>query len=154
MYSALDEFGETAIGISSRFIVRPRFDAMREMRNLIKIGFQYCRDNEFRVLYGDCGLDLIGFYRRLGYRPYTKPFHDESFGLKYPIILVGRDKEFLQQVNSPLAPLIAPLEDDDTARKWFARNWEKGEAEVMKEYESRLQCQSLMSPTKAAEVGQ
>jgi N-acyl-L-homoserine lactone synthetase len=135
MDCALEQFGEKAIGISSRFAVDiSRHDAKRCMVELMKVGYEYERDNNRRCVFGDCSPNLLGFYRHIGYRAYTAPFVDETFGIKLPIVLIGQDRAFLTSVRSPLKRLARDLPDDCVARDWFTSNYAQQEREIRVQY--------------------
>ena len=55
----------------------------------------------------------------MGYRRYTRPWNDEAYGFKLPIVMLGRDQDWFRRVRSPLLRSALKLPHDGEAREWF-----------------------------------
>ena len=58
-------------------------------------------------------IGLVRLYHQLGYRPYWHPFRPHpGSGLRVPMVHAVRDREYLEQVDSPFKGLCRPSDDD------------------------------------------
>lgn len=55
----------------------------------------------------DCQPHLLRLYESLGFRPYTRPYNDPSYGIMVPMLNIGSDAEYLAEVQSPLAKILS-----------------------------------------------
>ena len=62
-----------------------------------------------------CELNLVHIYYQLGYRPYGPPFRVEGAGIRVPLVLCGRDREYLDRVGSPFLGFVPEDIDDSGA---------------------------------------
>lgn len=124
MGPALDHFGLSALCTSSRFMFDARFASSKGMFRVMAAAYRDAIARGVRLVYGDCSAALLPFYRHLGYRAYARPFDDPSYGVKMPLLMLGRDQKWLRQVQSPLARLAKLYPDDCEAREWFDRTYE------------------------------
>ncbi len=65
-------------------------------------------------------IGLVRLYHQLGYRPYWHPFRPHaSSGLRVPMVISVRDREYLQRVDSPFKIFCRATDDDrgETIRK-------------------------------------
>lgn len=120
MEPALKAFGASAIITTSRFMVSSELRNAMAMLNLMVAAFQDTRRGKIRLNFGDCSPHLLPFYEHLGYRRYTDGFVDSAYGYKLPIMMLVGDRQFFEQMRSPLASLLKPEDDDAEARAWFA----------------------------------
>jgi SAM-dependent methyltransferase len=62
-----------------------------------------------------CELNLVHVYYILGYRPYAPAFRIEGTGMRVPLVLCARDREYLERVESPLRQFVDAGLDDHGA---------------------------------------
>lgn len=120
---AIDAFGTSAIMTTSRFMLAPHLRNTMAVFRLMRMAFFDAVREKIRLNYGDCSPHLLPFYEHLGYRRYTSGYNDTAFGYKLPILMLVRDRAFLEAVRSPLAKLLQPGDDDAGAREWFAATY-------------------------------
>lgn len=120
---AVEAFGPDAIVTTSRFIVAPEYRRGTAVFRLMQRAFSDAFANGMRLNYGDCSPHLLPFYEQMGFRRYTDGFNDTAYGFKLPIVMVGRDRDFMRRARSPLARLLKPEDDDPDARDWFAAQY-------------------------------
>jgi N-acyl-L-homoserine lactone synthetase len=123
MMPAIDVFGAPALCTSSRFMIQAGYSRGKGVLALMERAYQDSAQRQVRLVYGDCSPRLLPFYEHLGYRAYASTFVDASYGLKIPLLLVGRDQHWLRKVRSPLARIARSHPDDPEARDWFARRY-------------------------------
>jgi hypothetical protein len=123
MDPALAAFGPSALCTSSRFMFTIRFAASKGMFRLMAAAYRDAAARGVRLIYGDCSPSLLSFYLHLGYRTYSSPWYDTSYGWKVPLLMLGRDHQWLQHCRSPLATLAAGYPEDLEARGWFERTY-------------------------------
>jgi hypothetical protein len=123
MQPALAAFGSSAICTTSRFMLDPQRRHGKAILQLMERVYVDAAERGVRLNYGDCSPHLLPFYEHLGYRRYACPYNDTSYGLKVPILMLGRDREGLQRLRSPLAAVSRRYADDSAAREWFARSY-------------------------------
>ena len=119
MRPAIAAMGESAICTTSRFIIHPCFRRSQAILHLMEAAYVHATERGVRLNYGDSSPHLLPFYEQLGYRRYTHPYNDTTFGFKFPILMLGRDRHRLAAVRSPLARVAARYFDDEEARRWF-----------------------------------
>jgi len=54
----------------------------------------------------DCQPHLLRLYESLGFRPYSPPYNDPSYGIMVPLLNIGSDHQHLATVQSPLARIL------------------------------------------------
>jgi len=121
MGPAVDTFGRSALCTTSRFMFDARFARGKGVFQLMREAYRDCAARGIRLVYGDCSLGLLPFYQHLGYRTYATPFTEPGYGMKTPLLMLGRDRQWFAQVRSPLARVAAGYPDDPEARAWFTR---------------------------------
>ena len=69
-----------------------------------------------------CELNLVHVYYSLGYRPYAPAFRIAGTGMRVPLVLCARDRDYLERVESPLRQFVDDRVEDhgETARKLAA----------------------------------
>jgi len=120
---AIDAFGKSAIMTTSRFMLSANLRNTMAVFRLMQMAYFDATQRRIRLNYGDCSPHLLPFYEHLGYRRYTTGYNDTAFGYKLPILMLVRDRTFLEAVRSPLAKLLAPDDDDAEAREWFGATY-------------------------------
>lgn len=125
MEPAIDAFGRSALCTTSRFMVEHPFAGGKGMLRLMAAAYRDAAARQVRLVYGDCSAEMLPFYRHLGYRTYAPPFVDPSYGLRVPLLMVGRDGHWFSQARSPLARVAVSFAEDVEAREWFDRTWSK-----------------------------
>jgi hypothetical protein len=123
MEPAIDAFGMSSIMTTSRFMLAPKLRNTMAVFRLMRMAFFDAVRQGIRLNYGDCSPHLLPFYEHLGYRRYTSGYNDTAFGYKLPILMLVRDRAFLEAVRSPLVKLLEPGGDDAEAREWFAATY-------------------------------
>jgi N-acyl-L-homoserine lactone synthetase len=123
MGPALESFGLSPLCASSRFMFDERFAASKGVFRLMAAAYQDAVARGIRIVYGNCSPPLLSFYLHLGYRVYSAPFSDPSYGPKVPLLMLGRDREQFHLVGSPLRRLAALHPTDLEARAWFGRTY-------------------------------
>jgi hypothetical protein len=116
---AVSEFGADALCTTSRFIVDEAARRSRAMLRMMELCYEDAGGLGVRLNYGDTSPGLLLFYEHMGYRRYTRPWLDGAYGLKLPIVMVGRDHDRFRRVRSPLHRVSARYPDDPEARAWF-----------------------------------
>jgi len=122
MASALSEFGPEAIVTTSRFMIADRLRNTMAILRLLQTFWKDSTERGVRLNYGDCSPHLLPFYERLGFRRYVDGYNDTAYGFKLPLLMILRDREFMQRVRSPFAAMGSDDSDDGDARSWFAKN--------------------------------
>jgi hypothetical protein len=123
MKPALADLGSSAICSTSRFMLDPRRRHGKAILQLMERVYVDAAARGVRLNYGDCSPNLLPFYEHLGYRRYARAYNDTAYGFKVPILMVGRDREGLERLRSPLARIAGRYPDDAEARTWFARHY-------------------------------
>ena len=72
-----------------------------------------------RFNFGDTNAKWLEYFERLGYRRYSHGVNDPVFGYHLPIVMLVRDRYYLQTAGSPLKRYVGPDNDDWESRKWF-----------------------------------
>lgn len=121
MQPAIDRFGLGAVLTTSRFILAPHLRHGRAIFRLMQAAHDDAVGRGARLNYGDCSPHLLPFYEQMGYRRYSQGFNDTAFGFKLPIVMLVRDRSYMQAVRSPLARLVPADADDAEARSWFVQ---------------------------------
>jgi CRP-like cAMP-binding protein/predicted GNAT family N-acyltransferase len=121
--SALASFRPDEICFAGRLALDRRFRSGTTLVKLLSVAYADLLARGVRLVYADCSPHLLPLYESLGFRRCAKPFNDESYGFKCPIVLIARDAEGLRAVRSPLARVIAGRKDDVAARSWFAAHY-------------------------------
>ena len=116
---AVSEFGADAVCTTSRFIVDEGARRSRAMLTMMELCYEDAAGLGVRLNYGDTSPGLLLFYEHMGYRRYTRPWLDGAYGLKLPIVMVGRDHDRFRRVRSPLHRVSARYPDDPEVRAWF-----------------------------------
>lgn len=114
--SALEVFQKNQICTTSRFVLSSKVSG-RSALYLMKEGMLYAINRGLKLNYGDCSPHMLPFYNRLGYRIYTKAYHDLSYGYKFPIVMLIGDNEWLEKVQSPLRYL--DIKPSGESKEWF-----------------------------------
>lgn len=117
---ALKRFQKTQLCTTSRFVLSSKVSG-RTALNLMKEGMIYGINRGLKLNYGDCSPHMLPFYNRLGYRVYTNAYNDPDYGYKFPIVMLGGDKEWLEKNQSPLRHLDIELSGE--SREWFNDNY-------------------------------
>ncbi|HEV8718271.1 MAG TPA: cyclic nucleotide-binding domain-containing protein [Candidatus Binatia bacterium] len=122
---AVAAFGQSAICMTSRFILHPRLRHGTAIFRLMEAAFAHgmARRSYTRFNYGDCSPHLLPFYEHMGYRRYTRAYNDTAYGFKIPILMLVRDRQRFERVRSPLLRVAARHADDPEARTWFERTY-------------------------------
>src|SRR5207244_1081844 len=115
--------GRPALCTTSRFMVQHPFARGKSMLQLMETAYRDAAARQVRLIYGDCSPAMLPFYRHLGYRTYAPPFQDPSYGIKVPLLMVGRDRPWFVWVRSPLARVAACFPHDAEARAWFDQTY-------------------------------
>jgi hypothetical protein len=105
--------------MTSRFIVDEQVRRSRAMLRMMELCYEDGARLGVRLNYGDTSPGLLLFYEHMGYRRYTRPWNDEAYGFKLPIVMLGRDQDWFRRVRSPLLRSASKLPHDDEAREWF-----------------------------------
>ena len=105
-------FGASKVAFSSRLAIEP---ASRGKTVTSQLFFNGYRDalmsgTEVGVCYA--ALHLVHLYYQLGYRPYAPTFQ-LPFGVRVPLVLCIRDRQYLKSVDSPLFNLLPKAADDN-----------------------------------------
>jgi N-acyl amino acid synthase FeeM len=116
---AISEFGASAICMTSRFIVDEQVRRGRAMLRMMELCYEDGAELGVRLNYGDTSPGLLLFYEHMGYRRYTRPWNDEVYGFKLPIVMLGRDQEWFRRARSPLLRVSRREAHDAEAREWF-----------------------------------
>lgn len=120
---AIEAFGMSAIGTTSRFMLDPRLRHGTAVFRLMEAAFEGFPGKDVRLNYGDCSPHMVPLYEHLGYRRYTRAYNDTAYGFKVPILMLVRDRVRFERVRSPLGRLAARRPDDAEARAWFERTY-------------------------------
>jgi ubiquinone/menaquinone biosynthesis C-methylase UbiE len=59
-----------------------------------------------------CELNLVRYYEKIGYRPYLPVLRLQNGGVRVPLLLCLRDRDYLRRIDSALAPLVEETLDD------------------------------------------
>lgn len=81
------------------------------------------RKRGLRVAVSDCSPYLLPLYNGIGYRRFGDAFNDPMYGLKYPIVLILDDVEFLRLQSSPILQTVENLPADSSASAWYAETY-------------------------------
>jgi 2-polyprenyl-3-methyl-5-hydroxy-6-metoxy-1,4-benzoquinol methylase len=122
-YARLTEvLGEGGFTYSSQLMVEPSLRG-RTVASLLALA--QIRDGIRSDAVADtccCELNLVHVYYSLGYRPYAPAFRIAGTGMRVPLILCARDREYLDRIESPFRQFVDSRLDDggETARKMAA----------------------------------
>lgn len=121
----VDLFPGNQICYASHFAVAPNARGKTVASLLIKALYRYYLEHKIDVGVSYCALHYISFYYQLGYRPYGDSFSIDA-GTRVPIIHCVRDKQYLDEIRSPLARLCPQNYDDygeasDKLQKHFSK---------------------------------
>ena len=116
---AVSAFGAGAVCMTSRFIVDEPVHHSRAMLRMMELCYEDGARLGVRLNYGDTSPGLLLFYEHMGYRRYTRPWNDDAYGFKLPIVMLGRDQDWFRRVRSPLLRSSLKLPHDGEAREWF-----------------------------------
>ncbi|MDG1401252.1 MAG: hypothetical protein P8R45_10960, partial [Candidatus Binatia bacterium] len=119
MHPALAGFGMDALCTTSRFMLDPRNRNGRLIYPLMKVVYDYMRQREIRLNFGDCSPHQLPFYQHLGFRNYERGFDDPAYGYKLPLLMLLGDRQELLRRRTPLARAAANYLDDNEVIAWF-----------------------------------
>ncbi len=104
--------------IFSRFMTRPDYRSTGLSFQLLSAMFAFFVEHGLQLVFCDCRPHLINSYMRLGFRTYTQTYNDPIAGLLVPLVMVIEDLNHLEQLGSPLLPLLQdhPFESDIPAK--------------------------------------
>jgi GNAT superfamily N-acetyltransferase len=119
MEEAIERFGRSVICTTSRFIIARAYRGSRVSLRLMEAAYEDARMHGIRLNYGDCSLNLIHFYERMGYRAYGPAFEDPDYGVKAALLMLIGDRDRFRSVGSPLRRAADCYPDDAEARDWF-----------------------------------
>jgi ubiquinone/menaquinone biosynthesis C-methylase UbiE/predicted GNAT family N-acyltransferase len=106
-----DLFGGDKICYISHFAVSTDARGKTVASLLIEALLRLCLEQDIVAAISYCAPPLVAFYYQLGYRPYTENFTTDA-GIRIPIVLCARDREYLDQIQSPLARIYKNGSDD------------------------------------------
>jgi CRP-like cAMP-binding protein/predicted GNAT family N-acyltransferase len=90
------------MGIVTRFLVDARHRASSISFRLMAACYDYLVNQGVHLVFVACAPHLINLYLALGFRTYTHNFNDPDVGFVVPMVLFGRDTEYLKKIRSPL----------------------------------------------------
>jgi ubiquinone/menaquinone biosynthesis C-methylase UbiE/GNAT superfamily N-acetyltransferase len=106
-----DLFGGDKICYISHFAVSADARGKTVASLLIEMLYRLCLEQDILVAISYCAPTLVAFYYQLGYRPYTENFTTDA-GIRIPIVHCVRDRDYLNQIQSPLARICKNGFDD------------------------------------------
>ncbi len=92
--------------VFSRFMTRSEYRHTGLSFQFLAAMFTFFLEHKLQLAFCDCRPHLINSYVRLGFRTYTKTYNDLIAGLLVPLVMVVEDRNHLEQIGSPLEPLL------------------------------------------------
>jgi len=117
MEPVLRLLGPDQVGYSSALMVDPVYRGRTAASPLFLHLYRHLLDSGRTVELCVAEFALVHLYYQLGFRPYGRPFRPhETAGLRVPLALCLRDRQYLDKVRSPfLKALPEELDDQGTA---------------------------------------
>ena len=116
-----------SLAISQKFAISPSSRGSFAASLITSQMYGDLLDDGIHYLFSMCAPYLISFYSQLGFHMYSRSIGD-SIGMLTPILLVTRDWEHLQRINSPLFRQIAKRNLDEESHPsvvWFYSHYGK-----------------------------
>ena len=115
-------FPDEALSFTGRLLVLPQHRGSGGLLALFHQLYDRGRADGGIFDFIHCGLPMVKFYERLGYRRYRRHFHEADTGHQIPLALVADDLRHLDRIGSPLRARARCWPQQKQHSDWFARH--------------------------------
>ena len=91
--------------MTSRLVLHRNIRGSHLLKLLTCAMYRFGREQDMRLNFIDCHPQWLPLYSRLGYRVYRPGFNHQKYTYVIPMVLVGDDLDYLEQVKSPFLPI-------------------------------------------------
>jgi hypothetical protein len=107
------------VSVRTKLAVRPAYRGSPVMARLLFAGFRLQVDAGIEFDLSDCRPERLPLFQRTGYRQIHPQIMHPDDGPHVPVILVVRDRSYLERVCPPMARLLPPSEEQSPAVRFF-----------------------------------
>ena len=123
MAPAIEAFGRAGNGLASRLLLDPTVSDGTSIPALLGAVHEAALERGVRLLHTACSPHLVPFFEHLGFRHYTEALVAEPGRFRVPLVMLVRDRDYLDRIRSPLVSVVARQSTDPEAATWFARTF-------------------------------